>query len=71
MKSPLHLTIHRSIIVDQVAQFLIATKAVPYGCDIKDIRFYPGETSDDKVQLEVIFNTEELEVVHFDLDKNA
>lgn len=69
MKSPLQLTINRSIIVDQVAQFLIAIKKVPYNTEIKDIIF--DNLRQDRVLLTVYFNTEELEVVHFDLDNHV
>lgn len=63
MKSPLRLTINRSIIVDQVAQFLIATKAVPYNSEIIDIEFI--DTNNEKATIEVHFKDEEVKLIYY------
>lgn len=67
MKSPLKLKINKSIVVDQVAQFLIATKQVPFNCEIVDIDF---TLIKDKFELTIHTKPEELEVIYFDLDNH-
>lgn len=71
MRSPLKLTINRGIVVDQVAQFLIATKAVPYKTEIIDILFDRNLQDPTKMNLLVYTKPEELEVTYFDLDNHA
>jgi len=65
MRSPLKLTINKGIIVDQIAQFLIATKQVPYNCEITDIDF--EDINKTKVKLAIHTQPEELIVTYFDL----
>lgn len=62
MKSTLRLTLNRSIIVDQVAQFLIATKAVPYNAEIIDIDFV---VMNEKCTLDVYFKDEEVKLTYY------
>lgn len=64
----LPLMLNRSIIVDQVAQFLIATKQVPYNSEIVDIDFVEFNKTTGKANITVHFKKEELEVTYFDTD---
>lgn len=66
MKS-MRLKINRSIIVDQVASFLLSTKQVPYKSEITNIQFSElfGVSDVEYVTIDVFFKEEEVELIHY------
>jgi hypothetical protein len=58
MNSPLTIKINRSIVVDQVASFLYATKAIKESNNITNIQF--GGINSDLVELKIFLKEGEV-----------